>query len=503
MHLSPSPYRTVGIAFTVLSVLLLSACASSPHSYTEGAGYTASNPPIARVLPAGIADADDLLHPAYLQELFAQARSMVEQHQQTSLQEITLRIASNKDLEKEVTRETRSLVYPQFSNRRFAEHFLSRLMQDQTGTYAALYTNLNKQVIVNLDLLEFFLNSIDGPVELARQALLALLIHENVHASDDVRFQIHRNRRLSFKDSFSQSATYEGHAQMVSREICQLHQCQDGLVMLDAFMFDAPRSDDPLARNSQAVSRSLLEYSYIEGERFMRGLKSRPDGKQLIESVLRAPPDDPVQILAPENYPDVNRSRRNERLRASIAGIDHPWARAPWATVETSPIKGLDIRDNPQRRAATLEGFTRLITSMVGVQIYNQSTFSNYPVDITLLQTNSTITAEQFAHSFHNRPDATPVIRHRRGANGSARQRGFAVLGFVAANEARLQLPEMKILLSHSPVTNNNAGNRNYVTLVAYACNYVIQIGALGDRIEPTMFDFAERVIDTLLLQER
>jgi len=334
-----------------------------------------------------------------LTPLFDQARKAVQQETGTNLEHITFAVVSNEDIEREVALETGRLTHSQFTEKGFADQFLSNVMQGQTGTYAALYSTKNKRVMVSDSLLRSYINSIGNDAQAIKHALNTLLIHELVHAADDTLYNIHQNRDLNFRASFAQSAVYEGHAQHVTRRICQKSGCLPGLSSLDKFMFGNDLAPNQLAQPVQAISRNILEYSYVEGERFITALSKRSDGKSLIQSALNTPPSDPVQILDPGSYPNITRKALNEQLISASNNINHPWNTTPWVSVEASPLKGVNLRGDPGRRVAAVDGFTRLLEGMVAIQHYDQSDINASPIEVTLMSAENAQTADMFAQS--------------------------------------------------------------------------------------------------------
>ena len=337
-----------------------------------------------------------------LTPLFNHARKSVQKETGTDLSNVTFAVVSNAVIEREVATETGRLTHSQFTDKGFADHFLSNVMSGQAGTYAALYSTNTQQVMVSSSLLSSYITSVGNDATAIKHALNALLIHELVHAADDSRYGIHRNRHLNFRASFAQSAVYEGHAQFVTRRICQRTDCLAGLGSLDRFMFGGELSPNQLTQPVQAVSRNVLEYSYIEGERFIASLANRTDGKKLIDSALSTPPIDPIQILDPSSYPNRTRKELNQELLNASASINHTWNTKPWARVETSPLKGVNLRSDPTRRAAAIDGFTRLIRGMVALQHYNQSDRDASPIEVTLMSAETDQTAELFGQSLSN-----------------------------------------------------------------------------------------------------
>lgn len=336
---------------------------------------------------------------------FTAAKELVEKELQIDLSHIKLKLVDDTPINAEVALETQRLVAKQFGATDFADQFLNQVMAPLDGTYAAVYSSRLGAVMISRSMLASYENSLprDASGSTRRSALLTLLIHELVHAADDLRYHIHDNRALNFRASFAQSATFEGHAQWVTRNICKQAGCVEGLDALDNFMFSTDQHNTQLAAQPvEAISRSVLEYSYVEGERFIAHLAARSNGDQLIDDLLRTPPLDPIQILAPETYPDNARENRNQQLILASRNVDHPLSHAPWIGVETSPLKGVDLRAEPARRQAAVDGFTRLIQGMISMQFYDQQAIGAMPIEATLLKAESSHTARLFANMLHS-----------------------------------------------------------------------------------------------------
>ena len=180
-----------------------------------------------------------------------------------------------------------------------------------------------------------------------------------------------------------------------TRPICRREGCLGGLDALDAFMFDdvggahaaragggrvtsgtvPPRRAGTAGHRPSPLDRNLLEYSYVEGERFVAALAAREDGAALDATrLLAAPPHDPLQILDPDSFPDTARERRNRRLLDVAAGTSITRGPpAPTRAFRWRPrrSRGSNSADDPARRAAAVDGFTRLVTAMVAVQFHD------------------------------------------------------------------------------------------------------------------------------------
>lgn len=410
---------------------------------------------------------------------FNLARKLVEEELQVDLQHITLALVDDAPINSEVAFETLRLIKNQFGASTFAEQFLNQVMDPLSGTYAALYSSRLASVMISRTMLENYersvASSVDDPSD--RAALLTLLIHELVHAADDLRYRIHDNRALSFRASFAQSATFEGHAQWVTRRICEKAGCIQGLKALDDFMFNTDITNRQLTQPVEAISRNVLEYSYVEGERFIAGLAERANGDQLIDDLLRSPPADPIQILSPQTYPDVPRELRNKQLINAGRNVDHPWAESPWISVETSPLKGVDLRADPVRRQAAVDGFTRLIEAMIAMQFYDQRALNALPIEATILKAESPHTADLFASMMHS----------------NTQQAGAHV------SDEPLSINPISAEIARSPIQmhiyrTTIDSDISYRTAIAVSGRHVVQVS--GDTVEQALLDdYAIRVL--------
>ena len=345
------------------------------------------------------------LRPPSPVEAFERARRLVSHQRGIDLSAITLAVVDDELIDAHVRHETQRLVERQFSDARYAAHFIDRVMKTQSGTYAALYVSMHRQILVSRRALAAFLADIDG-AELGEAALLALMIHEVVHAADDAEHDIDAVRTLDFRAAFTQSAVFEGHAQWATRRLCRQVGCLRGLDALDRFMFGDASTADPLVPASGTLSRNVLEYAYVEGERFVASLAERAQGARDLQRLLGTPPLDPIQILDPDSWPNTERESRNRRLLNAAADAEHPWARGDdtlpaRSLVAASPLKGVNLRNDPDRRRAAIDGFTRLLDAMIAIELHDERDIDAVPIAMTLLQADSASTAALFARTLH------------------------------------------------------------------------------------------------------
>lgn len=498
------PLRTVPIALLPsllpsLIVLQITACAVTPAETDDswqargGAPYDNNLSSEAVVAPAYATALGDIsldtqvdidpLDTYNTNVQYRLARTRVEAATGADLSPVALRIVDDSLIDREVSLETARLVDSQFVAPAFRAHFLDSVMAEQSGTYAALYSRNQSAIMVSRTLLTNLLDSVPGQDQVRESTLMALFIHELVHAADDARYDIQAQRTLSFRASFAQSATYEGHAQWLTRQICEEHACLAGLATLDAFMFDREPHLDHSLSAVQAISRNVLEYSYIEGERFITAIAARPAGNQLLEQLLDSPPRDPVQILAPLSFPDDDREVRNQRLIEAARIIDHPWTMAPWIAVESSPLKGINLREHPARRQAAVDGFTRLITAIVAVQFYDESSPDQAPKEATVIRATNAATASLFAQSLHDNTQSPEALLTSRPVDVANTSNAGTLY------ETRLMDPPM--------AEQDEPNAPRWQTAIAVSGQHVVQISGLVQQ-EDTLSQYVIAVLAEL-----
>jgi len=249
-------------------------------------------------------------------------------------------------------------------------------------------------------------------------------------------------------------------------------------------MFGQKNPPNKLTQTVQAISRNVLEYSYVEGERFIANLANRPNGQQLIGNLLSNPPQDPIQILDPKSYPNTQREKRNQQLISASTSLSHPWLRGAWSTVQTSPLKGVNLRTDPARRDAAVDGFTRLITSMVALQLYNQAQPEFAPIELTVLRADTPSTAKMFAKTLHENTLVKEAQLSR--ANSVVK---------VATTPA---MEPARLYVTKEPAENN----QTYFTLIGVSGINVVQIAGVGTS-DKLFVDFVDQLLLKLSSQHR
>ena len=198
-----------------------------------------------------------------------------------------------------------------------------------------------------------------------------------------------------------------------------------------------------------------------------------------------------MQILSPETFPNLPRVERNLSIVELMQSVQHRWNQSNYAMIETSPIKGLDMRNNPARRQATKDGFTKLIQSMVGLQVFDQSSRAILPVEITVMQTDTRMTAELFARSFFE--------KNRLAEESNSRSNTLEVnLAEQTSNKKR----PMRVYVTFTEVDGTNRDSEagdTYLHLIAHSDNWIIQIGGFSNPSDSALLEFSELAMLDLL----
>jgi len=485
----PSLYRVL-----LLSQVLIIAACSSDASHQKKADQKLPPEP------------ESILTVNYQEDhtvdsLYALAKALVEAETNTDLTDVTLNLVADSVIDQEVLKQTGQLVRSQFTDREFADRYLQQITKDQTGSYTALFVHESNQVMVSRTLLNAYKNSVPATAtDEINKALLALFLHELVHAADDQNFNIHVNRKMNFKASFVQSAAFEGHAQLVTRNICRKYLCLEGMDALENFMFEESNVSDPVVQSMQAVSRNVLEYSYIEGERFLTELINKPDGINLVNQVMSQPPEDPIQILVPDTYPDEARDKRNLKLKNALTSVDHHWNSPNWALVETSTIKGIDVRNNPERRNSAVEGFARLIDSMSAAQLFDQTSSTIEPIDLMLIHTEDEPTALLFAESFAK---SSAAVIESSGDEVDVSlinlPMGEMTLKTKAGSESVKRIYTQLLVRPVQAIHTEDVAEKFYSAALGISGRYVIQISGNFSADMLPAIDYAMKVMEMLI----
>jgi len=154
------------------------------------------------------------------------------------------------------------------------------------------------------------------------EAYTALFIHELTHAADYSLYPeniIFNQKNLG---NLAVRAVVEGHAQFLTRKICERQGCQKGYETLRDDVVSGTDSHSIAAGGAAQAGKVLSSFCYHHGERFFTSLEVHQGA---IEKALAHPPTDPVMIRYPDVYLDGIREQKQKKLTAAFNSVEVPW----------------------------------------------------------------------------------------------------------------------------------------------------------------------------------
>ncbi len=194
----------------------------------------------------------------------------------------------------------------------------------------AKYVPDSDTIVVCAKNFESLARGLDTPGLRTRNALVAVLVHECVHALDSHRFKWAEKIEEISSDTerlLAFNAVLEGHAQFVARRICSESGWTDGF---EAFTSCIGKivGEDAMGEGMKILSRVVtagMASAYIDGETFMAAIHEK-GGDKLVVRAFTTPPVDvetiahPEWFIAPDSRPSYvfDLSRAAERVSAGF-----------------------------------------------------------------------------------------------------------------------------------------------------------------------------------------
>lgn len=266
---------------TLLSVLVLPARAGDPQKVTE----------------------------ERVQAAFADARSALESVCGVRIDpQLVVRIVSAEELGKRVAEENLPIVRLRQPDEEKAKAEAKSIGDNASALMFAKYSWTPRGFLVVPATLELSAKQLGRPELTSDEVIRSVMVHELVHAWDD---SVHDFAALlSHSDSIEAtsaiSAVIEGHAQRVTRRVCQVRGWSGGFETFTAGIGALPESLKLLGEAAQVSFRqqsAAALFTYGAGEKFMAALDAA-GGAEGMTRAFRDPPRDGETILHPEWYLD-------------------------------------------------------------------------------------------------------------------------------------------------------------------------------------------------------
>ena len=471
IQLQRQPVLRGVITFVILLTVLLSL-----QACTTAHEHSTFNPVLARALPgtqpvnntSQITKDDDPVN-----QWFLEARNLVSEEFDVDLSNVNAFIADADKIQQQARHSLIGALSHDIQSHEFAESLVENMLEAQTASVLAIYSPLNKAILMHRENLDSYLDAKQGNVT-RKASVQALLIHELIHAVDDIRFEAFDHYGVSYQEVFAKSTIVEGHAQWHTRRLCQKAGCGDAFNAMTHYMFDVETQSDPALQYIQNRNFKNLEFVYREGERFIDQLMRRPGGEQLIKLAFEKPPRDSIQIIDPSSFPNRERESRNLALSTAIKRSAKPWNDNAKGLLRRNVLAAAAFSVNPEAREPIVDFYTSKILAAAKHEYYDKQSDIAIPVSVIALETSDIATAEQTAELIFG-----STTRTYNGLSGDMVTLNNWQTDQHSANIHDKELGEVKIELftANGAMINDMVGSNYPVEVVtAVSGNFIVHI---------------------------
>lgn len=286
-----------------------------------------------------------------------------------------------------------------FAGRFSIEHRDRLIEQSVDGRLDSLlaYYDYNKKAIVyDADNVDRYLRVLKREGISSEEAVMALFLHEWVHAADDARVDFSELDKRYGGNDLASAAVFEGHAEMVSRELCLEFGCAESAIAAsDEFLRFHGASASLAILPGHRADSSVLRY--VEGRRYMERLAALPDGDRLVEEALMRPPRDAVTIFAPDPRPDARREAVNESLQEALLAFELPLRSGDWLHFADNPVSAHEFAIDKQQRERFVADRLARVLGAAQLLFFEHSGPSLRPVEMRITQLVNAEQARMYA----------------------------------------------------------------------------------------------------------
>lgn len=186
----------------------------------------------------------------------------------------------------------------------------------------AQYVSQEKRILVCPENLEITARRMREPGYLSKRLLGAVLIHEGIHAADDILFGFPgiEGRLKTAEADWVFHAIKEGHAQYLARKISERAGWKDGFNFFTRMLggIQELTGEDAISRMIRRIQSVDWASPYYDGERFIAVVQLEGGAKE-IERAFREPPSDREVLCHPEWFLDP------DSRPAVLDGVEIAW----------------------------------------------------------------------------------------------------------------------------------------------------------------------------------
>jgi hypothetical protein len=305
-----------------------------------------------------------------VRQWYSQARQLVQDHRGVDLQNVSLSTVTSREmlfvlsdlygkkLDPTMTADLRVRV---FADRAFAE----------VGFLQAVYDPFAKRIVVNEENLSAHIARMTKGGVGAREAALTVLIHELVHAADDVEFDFIDVEKRHAGDALGVYMMAEGHAELQTEDLCAKAGCSSAFELARTDYL-APNLQRNSAEEIHAVRSSNMLLLYGQSQSFLKELELRDSSGELIRQAMLSPPGSALDFFDSAAFPSTDRSGSRENIYRILNAVELEEDAKPMLKVPASPYDDSVIPLDRQQRVAFVREQRELVTGAGKMVFINQ-----------------------------------------------------------------------------------------------------------------------------------
>ncbi|MEM7257109.1 MAG: hypothetical protein AAF404_06950 [Pseudomonadota bacterium] len=325
----------------------------------------------------------------HLDEWFAEAKVLVETHENVDLDHVTLIVGDRRVLAQAMTKQLQA-TYPNFSS-----NSRQRQSYDLLDNMLGMYFAGDQRIYVNIDALTAHAVELDLLHDIPpREAAMSTLIHEAVHAADDANYRLLRGYQPDRHNLLPLTMVMEGSALLKTQWYCRYADCVSAANM-DVAINQLPADPQDVDTVDQQFNRFL---KYDRGYQFVKALHEQDAA--LVSQVLRQPPASVLEFFEADKFPDNKRRERTLVLLDKLQSLRVGERFDRKVVVPRYPDVSLPLDRSKRKEAvATMLGFESASAHMLYI---NDETPESY-LSIQVILTGDPRGAEELLADFKQR----------------------------------------------------------------------------------------------------
>ncbi len=271
-----------------------------------------------------------------------EVRPQIEKETGVDLSKVTIRLGTREDLSRTLLAEVTAQLTITLGDAEAAKAQAKLLTTLMVDAMLAKYSYSEKTVFVSAENFVKLAALVDEPGLATAEGLRAVLVHECVHAADDLKFDLEACiKRLKGQEGLMCfSAVLEGHAQVVTRRVCAGHGWEKGF---ETFTRSIGKMPEDMEEGQKILARAMtsaLTSACSDGETFMTFVEAK-GGAKGVARAFRETPHDIALIDNPAWFLDPSlRPAKTYDLKAALEALAKRFPKDEWTITRTALTKG-------------------------------------------------------------------------------------------------------------------------------------------------------------------